>query len=94
MRRETAYLRDRNAQAAQRFSATVRLALQRLAAYERLGSGADELPVPGLRRLVVGDYVLFYEIAGEEVLVLAARHGRQAPFDAFDEDFDYETDLD
>lgn len=91
LRRETAYLSERNRQAAQRFADAVRAALKSLAEFKRIGPASEELPVPGLRRLVVGDHVLLYEIRGDETFVLAIRHGRQAPLDFVEDDFDYEA---
>jgi plasmid stabilization system protein ParE len=55
--------------------------------------GAEKpLPIPGLRRLVMGDYILDYEIRAGEVHILNMRHGRQNDPDLEDEpDFDYEA---
>lgn len=95
LRRETAYLRSRDIGAATRFVAEMRSATRRLATYDRIGRPDHELPVPGLRRIVVRDYVVLYDVASDEIRVLAVRHGRQAPFDCpIDADHDYESDLD
>jgi plasmid stabilization system protein ParE len=56
-----------------------------------LGFATDGLPIPGMRRLIVGNYLLDYEISGEVVLVVAIRHGRQTPSElTLDDDFDFE----
>ncbi len=48
--------------------------------------------MPGARRLIVGDYVLDYELSNDVITVLAIRHGRQQPPDIEpDEDLDYEA---
>ena len=46
-----------------------------------------------MRRLVVGDYLMDYEVVGNEIHVLAIRHGRQLPPDVpLDDDYDFEAD--
>lgn len=63
-----------------------------LANFPELGLGSERLPVPGARRLIVGDYVLDYECSNDLVTVLAIRHGRQRPFYIEpDDDIDYEV---
>jgi len=48
-----------------------------------------------MRRVIVGNYLLDYEISGDVVLVVAIRHGRQMPPDmTLDDDFDFEQRTD
>ncbi len=44
-----------------------------------------------MRRLIVGDYLLDYEVSENEINVVAIRHGRQAPLNTpVEPDFDFE----
>lgn len=47
-----------------------------LARYPRIGRSRDELRT-GLRSFPVGDYVVFYRISGEYVVILRVLHGRR-----------------
>lgn len=88
---EAAYLEARNPDAAERFLARLREAQRHLARFAELGFEPDAPPVPGVRRLIVGQYVIDYEIA-DGVVILAIRHGRQHdPSIPLDDDFDYEV---
>jgi plasmid stabilization system protein ParE len=42
--------------------------------------------------LVVGDYLVDYQIRGDEVLILAIRHGRQSEIIVEPEDVEYDAD--
>ena len=44
-----------------------------------------------MHRLVMGDYVIDYEPAEDEILILSIRHGRQQPPEEIGPDFDYEN---
>ena len=92
LRAEAAYLRDHSPQAAATFLARMKEAERNLARFPELGRGIERLPIPGSRRLVVGDYLLDYDIAGEDIIIISIRHGRQSdvPPDT-DEDADYEV---
>ncbi len=91
LRDEAKYLRQRSPAAARALTAAMRKARQNLANFSELGFAKEGLPVPGMRRLIVGNYLLDYEISGDAVLVLAIRHGRQKPPDiTLDDDFDFE----
>lgn len=91
LRSEATYLRAKNPGAARSFLDHMKLALRNLSAFAEMGRESEALPVPGMRRLVAGDYLLDYEIRSGEVHVLAIRHARQSPPIASDDDFDYET---
>ncbi|HVW54167.1 MAG TPA: type II toxin-antitoxin system RelE/ParE family toxin [Rhizobiaceae bacterium] len=53
-----------------------------------LAGSAKALPMKGLRRIVMGDYVLDYEVRNGEIHILSMRHGRQN-----DPDLEYEPDF-
>lgn len=89
--REASYLRQFSPVAARRFVERLREARRHLATFEELGFKRDAPPVPGVRRLVVGNYLLDY-LPGETIVVLAIRHGRQQePETDGEEDADYEA---
>ena len=71
LRDEAKYLRQRSPAAARALTAAMRKARQNLANFSELGFAKEGLPVPGMRRLIVGNYLLDYEISGDAVLVLA-----------------------
>jgi plasmid stabilization system protein ParE len=73
---EAAYLRDNSPRAAERFLDRMREARRSLGRFEQLGFAHDALPLPGIRRLVVGDYLLDY-FPGDPVMIVAIRHSRQ-----------------
>ena len=92
---ETAYLRKHSRQAAQNFRARLVDAFASLASFPDIGRDIARLPVPGARRLVVGDYVVDYDSSADAVHVLAIRHGRQIGEDPeMDGDFDFEEPSD
>ena len=91
LRDEAKYLRKRSPAAAKALMAAMRKARENLAAFGELGFAKEGLPIPGMRRVIVGNYLLDYEISGDVVLVVAIRHGRQMPPDmTLDDDFDFE----
>jgi plasmid stabilization system protein ParE len=79
LRKETEYLRKRSARAAKDFVDRMRMARSNISAFTDIGAANTEFPVPGLRRLVVGDYLIDYEMGADEINILAIRHGRQSP---------------
>ncbi|GGE23633.1 hypothetical protein GCM10011390_48820 [Aureimonas endophytica] len=93
LRAEAEYLRRRNPSAAHRFLESIRLARTNLAEFPLIGATACDSLVPGSRRLVVGPYVLTYDVRAETVEVAAIRHGRmQDPGPKVEDDFDYEAE--
>jgi hypothetical protein len=57
------------------------------------GRRNEALPVERSMRLVVGDYILDYDLVDGVVAITAIRHGRQLdPYLAKDDDFDFEAD--
>jgi plasmid stabilization system protein ParE len=89
---EAKYLRDRNGAAAAAFVARMRHARELLAKFPELGTGKKGLPHSDMRCLVVGDYLLDYQIRGEEILILAIRHGRQLEISIELDDARYDDD--
>jgi len=88
---EARYLRDRSPRAADRFLDRLRDARRSLGRFDQIGFAHDALPIPGIRRLVVGDYLLDY-FSGDVITVVAIRHGRQAEVIIPSDDFaDYEV---
>jgi len=91
LRTEAAYLKRHSNPAALNFRNRIAEAHQHLAAFPELGRDIERLPVEGARRLVVGNYVLDYDVAGDEITILSIRHGQQIEMDPdLDDDFDFE----
>lgn len=75
--RETNYLRQHSRRAADRFIQRIQDARRRLAQFPEIGFEREAPPVPGSRRLVVGDYILDYFLGKTTITITAIRHGRQ-----------------
>lgn len=91
LRDEAKYLRKRSPAAARALSAAMRKARENLAHFGELGFTKEGLPIRGMRRLIIGNYLLDCEISDDVILVVAIRQGRQKPPDmALDDDFDFE----
>jgi len=87
---EASYLRQHSPRAAERFLERLREARRSLDRFDQLGFSHDALPIPGIRRLIVGDYILDY-FPGETIMIVAIRHARQRDPDLDDdrnEDFE------
>jgi plasmid stabilization system protein ParE len=92
LRKEASYLRQYSPQAADAFLHRMGEAREHLQRFPLMGFEKSGLPVPGVRSLVVGTYVLDYEIAGNDLLILAIRPGQvPEPSLEADDDFDYEA---
>ena len=92
LRNEARYLRQRSHPAAEAFLTRLVEARKNLARFPQMGFEKDGLPIRGMRSLVVGDYILDYEIHGEDVFITAVRPGLK-PETTIEvgDDFDYET---
>ena len=91
LRDEAKYLRKRSPAAARALSAAMRKARENLAHFGELEIAKEGLPIRGMRRLIIGNYLLDCEISDDVILVVAIRQGRQKPPDmALDDDFDFE----
>jgi plasmid stabilization system protein ParE len=80
---------DRSSAAGAAFLKGIQSARERLSKYPEIGFQPS--PAKGSRRLVVGDYVIDYDVGPEAIDITAIRHGRQSDSDdQFDDDSDYE----
>jgi plasmid stabilization system protein ParE len=92
LRHEKSYLQRHSTTAWKKLSDRLRQTRKLLAEFPHIGA-EKPLPIPGLRRFVMGEYVLDYEIYEAEVHILNMRHGRQQdPGLEVEQDFDYEAD--
>lgn len=73
---EATYLKERSPQAAEQFGAILKQVRRDLSRFPELGHVAEEIPVAGIRLLVVGSYLIDYEFQGPAIVILAIRHGR------------------
>ena len=73
---ELTYLRSRSRSGAVRFRKIIEMAKRHLERFDEIGTAHSAPPLPGLRRLVIQDYLLDY-MPGNPVVVLSIRHGRQ-----------------
>ncbi len=76
VRQEAAYLRRRNAHAAQVFSDTVRRAKDVLRTFDKAGNVMHGLQIDGGLTLVVDAYLFDYIREEAVVNIIAVRHGR------------------
>lgn len=89
---EAQYLRSHSTAAAKAFLARMTEARRNLGRFSKMGFDSESLPVPGSHRLVLGDYVLDYDIDDDGIVIIAIRHGRQNLVSAaIEDDFDYEA---
>lgn len=72
------YVVERSPQGAARVHARIEIVLDLILACPQIGAPTDE---PGLRRVNVRPYpyLIFYEVAGNEVIVHAVRHAARDP---------------
>ncbi|MCA1494792.1 type II toxin-antitoxin system RelE/ParE family toxin [Ensifer sp. NBAIM29] len=91
LRQETRYLKSKNPSAAKRFTNAINEARQNLARFPDIGTEEFELPVPGARTWVIGDYLLDYVQNGDRIEIITIRHGRMKPLTP---DVDVEDDFD
>lgn len=69
-----AFLETHSPRAGQRLEAEIEAAIQRIAQFPESGRSRAEFR-PGLRSVVVGDYLLFYRLLDQDVQVLRFLHG-------------------
>ena len=80
---ELLYLREHSPAAARHLIQRLAAARQTLADFPQSGPRS---PVPGTRRLIMLPYVLTYQDAApDRVIIIDIRHGRQLPFRPADE---------
>lgn len=89
---EASYLREHSPNAARRFGDNLRALQRHLGDFPKIGNPADEFPVRGIFRLVMGDYLINYRIGLGVIEILTIRHGRQMPPDIeIEDDRDFEN---
>jgi plasmid stabilization system protein ParE len=76
VRRESAYLRERNPMAARKFALALKQARETLQAFPEAGNRMHGLTIAGGRSLVFGDYILDYLFDDHHIDIVAIRHGR------------------
>ncbi|MBB5704539.1 plasmid stabilization system protein ParE [Ochrobactrum daejeonense] len=88
---EIAYLKLRSPRAALRLSEDLKRVKRDLVHFSQMRHFTEELPIPGVRRFVMGAYLIDYEIRGGDILIFCIRHGRERPpAIPLDDDFDFE----
>ena len=68
------YLLPRSRKAAGRLASRIDQGMLRVQANPKMGRARDELR-PGLRSIVVGDYLLFYRVTDDAVEIVRFLHG-------------------
>jgi plasmid stabilization system protein ParE len=91
VRREASYLKSKSPNAAQQFLNDLKRLGQELSHFPEMGKSNTDIPVPGIMRFVMGDYLVDYVIRHDGISIFAIRHGRERPprLEA-DDDFDFE----
>ncbi|MGV1833618.1 type II toxin-antitoxin system RelE/ParE family toxin [Rhizobium rhizogenes] len=85
-------MKDRSPAAALRFLDDLNRLKTNLILFPQMGFRSDELPIPGVLRFTMGDYLIDYEIADDLIEIRAIRHDHQRPPGLpIDDDFDYEN---
>lgn len=78
------FLASKNKDAARRAIQTIRASVRMLGSHPEIGRPVEDLP-PEFREWVIefgsGAYVALYHLDGNEAVILAVRHGREAGFD-------------
>nr|WP_178111531.1 type II toxin-antitoxin system RelE/ParE family toxin [Rhizobium skierniewicense] len=88
---EATYLRKRSPQAALHFRDDLARLRNNLLQFHHIGHEAEDLPLPGIRRFVMGVYLVDYEVRHHEIVILTVRHGQQKPPSlTIEDDFDYD----
>jgi plasmid stabilization system protein ParE len=71
------FLIDKNPAAAKRVAQRLGSAPDRLKDFPRMGMRLEEYSDAEVRRIIVGDYEIRYEILGETIWILQLWHGRE-----------------
>ena len=89
---EARHLQTHSSAAARRLLESIREAKRKLSDFPFMGSIDEDYLVPPSRRLVVGEYVLTYDVAGDTESITSIWHGRMgAHVRDIDEDVDFEA---
>lgn len=74
-----AYLDEKNPAAATAFAEKTRAAERLISGFPKIGKGTK---LPNFRRVLIGRYILVYELKSNEVIVSYLRHGsRKRPWE-------------
>ena len=77
------FLAPKSREAAQRAVKTIRQGVKELGKHPEMGRPVEELP-PEFREWVIefgsGAYIVLYRYDGDDVVILAVRHGREAGY--------------
>jgi plasmid stabilization system protein ParE len=91
VRREASYLKSRSPRAAQQFLDDLKRLRQELTRFPEMGKFNADIPVPGILRFVMGEYLVDYQVLKDETSIFTIRHGREGPPRLeLEEDFDFE----
>jgi addiction module RelE/StbE family toxin len=71
------FIRQDNPVAAGNVIQEIREKVERLALFPLSGRNVPELPDPGLREVIVGNYRVIYRLVGNTVEILTVVHGRR-----------------
>ncbi|SCX01620.1 type II toxin-antitoxin system RelE/ParE family toxin [Agrobacterium rosae] len=91
LRNEVQYLKSRSPAAATRFTNAFIDARSNLESFPDIGKESEELPVPGYKTWVFGEYLMDYTRKADVIEIVAIRHGRMRPLTPTqepDEDFE------
>ena len=74
------YIAERSPQTSRRIQARIRAVTELILLYPQAGARTDD---PTIRRVTTTPYpyLVFYEIAGDEIIIHAVRHGARDPSD-------------
>ena len=72
------YIADHSPQGAARVQARIQIVINLLLSHPNIGTRTDD---PTIRRLSTSPYpyLIFYELAGDEIIIHAVRHGARDP---------------
>jgi len=91
LKREAHYLRQRSQPAAETFLARMKEARENLGRFPQMGFKKEGLSLSGSRSLIAGDYVLDYDLHGDDVYITAIRPGQKPEVIVpLTDDFDFE----
>jgi plasmid stabilization system protein ParE len=91
LRHEVKYLKSRSPAAARRFIDGVAEARRNLEIFPDIGKQDVDLPIPGYKTWVLGDYLMDYVTKTDVIEIVAIRHGRMrslVPAPEPDQDFE------
>ena len=77
IRSEAKYLRSYSPQAAQNFLTAIQQAKKNLRLYPDMGTERGQLPIPGSRTLITGEYLISYIKGDDYIDVILIKHSLQ-----------------